>query len=202
MTAFKNPVSLMTAMKANMGLILIAYALGIVLLVGGGYYLMRGKGPDLPSVQNLTNVTPQPTSNLTGVFTIDSPTPAASDAPANRCEDGTNVNTCNSGRQACLRQGDKLELVTDCTQCGCDAASRCNPLTHACFGGCEDGTEKGQCSNASAQYYCNSESALVLNGTACGCPRGYQYDPYGGGPDTVNDCRRTCRAGEDCTPGK
>ncbi len=188
-------------MKASLSLMLVAYAVGLVLLVGAGYFYLKGKPPELPQLN-----TTQPTwaaVSPTNAFGLPNGSIQATPVPpSEKCEDGTRVDTCNINREACLKVGNETLLVRDCTKCGCGEGLVCNPLTKECFFGCQDGTALNACSNATEKYYCNGEGQLVLNGTACGCPRGYQYDPYGGGPDTVNDCRRTCRHGEDCAEGK
>ncbi|MBU1197208.1 hypothetical protein KJ765_01715 [Candidatus Micrarchaeota archaeon] len=192
-------------MKGNLALMLIVYMTGIVVLIGAGYYYMKGASPEIPDFQNMTG---QPTFSAvspTDVFGISTGTPtpdAGTPTPNVFCEDGTALGECNEDLRQCRETGNGVALEVDCEACGCWEGERCHPITRGCYKGCADGTLLEDCSLSTDKYYCNPDGELVLNGSECGCPRGYQYDPYGSGPDTVNDCTRTCRFGIDCEEGR
>ncbi|MFH1106998.1 MAG: hypothetical protein V1787_03815 [Candidatus Micrarchaeota archaeon] len=187
-------------MKGDVSLLIVGYLVGMVVLVGVVYYAMSGgQKPEATPTPSAT-----PTAAATSVFGLDTPTPAATatPAPARRCEDGTPLDSCNDALKACRSEDGTLSLVEDCKLCGCEFGQKCSPLDNRCFVGCDDGTPLLLCSNATPDYYCDENMSLAINGFECGCPRGYQYDPYGSGPYTVNGCTSTCRSGPECNRGR
>ncbi len=194
-------------MRGDLSLMVIAYVVGIIALAGIVYYVM---GVKPQAAANATaNATPAPEQfpsvSPTNVFAIPTTTPTTAPTPEPKefCGDGTEEGKCSANLTLCTRVDGALSLVEDCEECGCGLpGQKCDEQTSKCFFGCDDGTPLRQCSNATPSYYCNANASLEINGFECGCPLGYQYDPYGSGPNTLNGCMSTCRVGEDCQPGK
>ncbi|MFH1200536.1 MAG: hypothetical protein V1708_05715 [Candidatus Micrarchaeota archaeon] len=196
-------------MRAGIGLVVIGYLIGLIVILGGAYYYVSATAKPLSNAtaNASLNATPAPlfpTATPFNIFGIDTPIPPAPtpQAAVKFCADGTAEGKCNEALQACRKTGDALALAADCKACGCSFGEKCNAATSGCFSGCDDGTLYRKCSNATPYYYCNENATLELNGFECGCPMGYQYDPYGAGPNSINGCTSTCRAGADCQPGK